>query len=135
MAGALAALSITTASAALSLGKKPDPNTLLPVEQAYVFQGVVEGGKALVWNVQPGYYLYKARIKLVDAQTNAKLKADLPAGVKYQDPEFGEVEIYKGGTLRVGLPKGAPKEIKVSYQGCAEAGICYPPQTRTVRLP
>ena len=62
----------------------------------------------------------------------------LPAGEITMDAEFGRVEVYRGILgARFVLPPGlkGPLKLRVGYQGCADIGICYPPQTRTVLIP
>jgi thiol:disulfide interchange protein DsbD len=59
----------------------------------------------------------------------------LPQGEHVHDEHEGEAEIYRGALQAVlHWPRGeaAPQRLQVSYQGCAEAGVCYPPQTRLV---
>jgi thiol:disulfide interchange protein DsbD len=61
----------------------------------------------------------------------------LPAGEKHDDEHFGPTVVYRG-LLEAELPLNQlPKgkySLTVSYQGCADAGLCYPPQTRTLEL-
>ena len=63
----------------------------------------------------------------------------LPKGKAYTDEFFGDVETYRGtlvGRFRRRGAAGADSvTLKVKYQGCADAGICYPPQTRTLTVP
>ena len=62
----------------------------------------------------------------------------MPDGKKKTDEFFGDVEVYYDGlaaTVPVTRPAGASSlEIEVSYQGCADAGLCYPPVTKTLKV-
>lgn len=57
----------------------------------------------------------------------------MPEGESHSDEFFGEQPVYRQG-LEVKIPAAASGQIKVSYQGCADAGLCYPPQTRVIDL-
>ena len=60
----------------------------------------------------------------------------LPAGLSHKDEFFGEVAIFKQQlNLQVPLQQAAANaSLSVTYQGCAEAGFCYPPETRIIPL-
>lgn len=122
------------------LKPKIKPEALLPAEQAFEFQGLSrEGGSLrLQWTVAPGYYLYRHMMKVsVDSPVRADLPLQLPQGERVQDAEFGEVEIYRD-LVQLTLPPAAgataPRTLRVRYQGCADAGVCYPPQTKLVAV-
>lgn len=93
------------------------------------------------FDVAEGYHLYRERLSFELAARDAKLGAPaLPTGQAVNDDNFGNVEIYKGH-VAVRLPvqrrAGAaaePADLTVVLQGCAEAGLCYPPQTRDYKL-
>ncbi len=98
------------------------------------------GALKLQWTVAPGYYLYRHMLK-VSVDSPAKLSLaplQLPKGEGKQDPEFGAVEIYRGQLL-AHIPLAAdvplPRTLRVRYQGCADIGVCYPPQTKLVAVP
>jgi thiol:disulfide interchange protein DsbD len=95
----------------------------------------------VIFTVHPGYYLYRSRLKFaVDEGQNAGIgTVDLPAGEKKVDEYFGEQEVYhhdlvakiavsRGSTAAFTLP------LKVTFQGCAEAGLCYPPMTKDIAV-
>jgi len=111
---------------------------LLKADEAFRLIAAERDGKVLKlsWDIDPGYYLYRKRIKVQAlAPAGARLDApQLPKGEMVQD-EQGSAEIYHG-SLQADLhwPSGsaAPQRLQVSYQGCAEAGVCYPPQTRQI---
>ncbi len=117
---------------------------LLPVDQAFVLsaQAPERGRIELHWKIADGYYLYRHRIAVrVLSGFKANPTVQLPAGHKKTDPYFGEVETYRGelNAVQSGVADAATTslQVEVRYQGCADAGVCYPPQKRllTVALP
>ncbi|GAB6196895.1 protein-disulfide reductase DsbD N-terminal domain-containing protein [Lysobacter xanthus] len=116
------------------------PDQLPPVDQVFVPSArYTDGAIELRWTIAKGYYLYRHRTA---AQANAGFDAQplqLPKGDAHRDEFFGDVETYRGelvGRLP-GTPTAASTVVTIKYQGCADAGVCYPPQTRklTVALP
>lgn len=142
LAGWLGTVGIAVAADNPFLKPKPQGAAdVLPAEKALVFQGAKKSGKTveLSWNVVPGYYLYRHMFKVtVDAPAGlAAPTLALPLGEQRNDPEFGDVEVYTTPvTARFALPEKGPmpKTIRVRYQGCAEVGLCYPPQTKIVAI-
>ncbi len=119
-----------------------DPADLLPVDEAFALQASAptRDGVAVSWTIADGYYLYRHRIAVAPLDASASGTLRLPAGAPHTDEFFGDVETYRGrvtGTLDGVAARGDSVRLQVKYQGCADAGICYPPQTRevTVRLP
>ncbi|MCU1753006.1 protein-disulfide reductase DsbD [Pseudomonas sp. 6D_7.1_Bac1] len=109
---------------------KPD---FLPVGKAFVFtsERLESGETQLFWQIADGYYLYQKRMSfngLPDAH-----KPALPEGEAHSDEFFGDQQVYRQG-LELKIPAGASGQIKVGFQGCADAGLCYPPQTQVVDL-
>ena len=108
----------------------------VPVDQAFAFDFQQSDHQLnLNWQIKPGYYLYRQQIKLNPAQAELA-PLELPKGTWHEDEFYGKTEIY---TQQLNLPitiekatKGAT--VSVTYQGCAEAGFCYPPETRVVPL-
>lgn len=86
--------------------------------------------------IAPAYHVYRQSLKLVDAQSRS-VALDLPAGQLKDDEFFGETEVYEGEALRLRLPARAATAgpVTLHWQGCAQAGICYPPQTVALDLP
>ncbi len=95
----------------------------------------------VTWVIAEGYYLYKEKISIATSTAGAQLGTpQLPAGKPHHDEYFGDSEVYRE-VLDVNVPvtrlpadAKAPLIITVNYQGCAEAGLCYPPITRTVEV-
>jgi len=107
----------------------------LPPERAYRYTTRVEGDRVIVaWNIEPGYYLYKKKMGVVSATSTAQLGEPLwPKGENHTDEFFGTQEIYRG-KVEVPVPFTIPGvrpgklALELRLQGCADAGLCYPPQ-------
>ena len=116
-------------------------NEFLDPEQAFVVSARMSSPQQIVlkWQIAEGYYLYQQRLKFNLATGTAKLGVPIfPASKTKDDPSFGKVEIYEH-SLEVKLPVenlGAASELvlNISYQGCASAGLCYPPIEKTLPL-
>ena len=114
---------------------------LLPVDEAFVLRAEATAPDRieLDWAIADGYYLYRHRMGAEPVDGGFVVGPgglELPAGKRHTDEFFGEVETYRGrvtGTLQ-GTAGAARTELKIRYQGCADIGICYPPQTRTVSV-
>lgn len=133
-------LTCATVAGAASLTGAIDPDDLLAPDAAFPLLMPLErhGDRVrLEWNIAPGYYLYKHRVRVEVLQpAGTKATLQLPAGAPHQDEHFGAVEIYRvllTGEAR--LPSGSRNvRLRLHWQGCADAGVCYPPQTTTVDL-
>ncbi len=92
------------------------------------------------YNIAPGYYLYRDKLKFRVIQPKGVTLAgmDLPVADEKIDPAFGKMHIYHHTFTAVvklaGLPQGGPIKLNVEYQGCSEKGICYPPLERELSL-
>jgi thioredoxin:protein disulfide reductase len=125
----------------LGLGGGED---LLPPEQAFPFQASLAADGLLTarWDIPKGYYLYLDKIAFeLPAEANARFgTARMPAGEVKEDEFFGRVEVFHGGgeplVVTVPLQADGPVDTTatVRYQGCADIGVCYPPQTSDVPL-
>ncbi|MGH8446933.1 MAG: protein-disulfide reductase DsbD N-terminal domain-containing protein [Solimonas sp.] len=129
-------------AAAATLERRPALDELLPAAQAFDLMPVERrhGTLHLSWNVAPGYYLYRQRIRVEAlAPSDVAVQAiRLPAGIDHVDEHFGTVQIYRGlleaeVPLRAAAKGSAPQalRLRVTFQGCADIGVCYPPQTVT----
>ena len=107
---------------------KPD---FLPVGKAFAFtsERLESGETQLFWQIADGYYLYQQRMKF----DGLAEKPVLPQGEAHSDEFFGEQQVYRQG-LEVKIPAGVTGKVKLGWQGCADAGLCYPPQSITVDL-
>jgi len=117
---------------------------VLPAERAFGYSvraldpATVEARFAIA----PGYYLYRDRLKfsLASGQAPAALAAApvLPPGKVKEDAFFGTVETYRGEvSVRLALAAPAPGgtvTVTAESQGCADLGVCYPPQRQSLEL-
>jgi thiol:disulfide interchange protein DsbD len=112
----------------------------LAPEQAFRVSAVATAPDRIevTFQVAPGYYLYRGKMKFAAAegQPAALGTADLPAGEKKVDEYFGEQEVYHHDVVaRLPVSRGSKEAftlpVKVSWQGCADAGLCYPPISKT----
>jgi thiol:disulfide interchange protein DsbD len=120
-------------------GVESNETDFLPPDVAFRLGASVDGEVLKVrWVIADGYYLYRQKIEVKAESPDLQVFApQLPQGVIKTDPYMGTQEIYTQ-QVEVGVPftrldAGAhPIQIKVTYQGCAEAGLCYPPITKVV---
>lgn len=127
---ALAALIVLTA---LPAGAQSPPGT--DAVFALTASRDAAGDLKLGWTIADGNYLYRDKIGVRDAVGTA-LAVTTPAGEMKDDPNFGPTEVYhREAEARIAAADlGDAKSLTVTFQGCAEAGICYPPTKRTVDL-
>lgn len=112
-----------------------DPDQLLPPEQAFKVSAVAteDGNVKVTWWIADGYYLYRKKISF-GSKTNAVTieQVDLPAGKVKKDVNFGDMQVYRytaENLLTLQRPTTAlPFSLSIKYQGCADLGLCYPPQ-------
>lgn len=122
------------ASAQIETPLSPDEAFALTVARE------ADGDLSFVWAIAPGYYLYREHTAAAVAHSAAPLPLDLAKGRSKDDPDFGVVDIWRdigravmsADTL---AQAGAPSSISITYQGCLEDSICYPPTTQTVTVP
>ena len=136
-------ISPTTVDAVLGGAKKSGGgDDFLPVDEAFRFSAFPDGADRvkLIWQIADGYYLYRARVKVATTSKDAQLGAlEMPTGETKQDEFFGKQEIYHH-ELVAGVPVARASAaafalpLEVTYQGCASAGLCYPPQTKTITV-
>lgn len=114
----------------------PGRSNFIPADQAFVFDFQQnQHDLNLTWQVKEGYYLYRKQVSITPAQASVGA-LQLPAGEWHEDEFYGKSEIYR---QHLSVPvtvqqadKGAT--LTVTYQGCADAGFCYPPETKVVPL-
>jgi len=118
---------------------------LLEPEKAFALSVRARDAQTLEaqWTIANGYYLYREKFKFESLDPAVQLKpAQIPSGIRKRDEFFGEVETYRN-TVKVVLPvtrsltSSQPVKLRITSQGCADLGVCYPPHTRefTVTLP
>lgn len=114
----------------------PPQQTFLPVDQAFVFDFDQQGSTLFVgWDIAPDYYLYKKKIEIIAKGANIKV-GDAGAGEIIEDEFFGKTEVFFNSVSVISklsnVTEGAV--VKVRYQGCAKAGLCYPPEVISIPL-
>jgi thiol:disulfide interchange protein DsbD len=112
---------------------------LLPPEQAFRLSARALDPKTIEarFDVADGYYLYRDKMHFTTAPVAAG-EAILPAGTPKHDAFFGDVATYRGEVVvRVPLVHAAAGEkvtLHADSQGCADVGVCYPPNPQTLTL-
>ncbi|MHB8249636.1 MAG: protein-disulfide reductase DsbD [Acidithiobacillus sp.] len=117
-------------------------SAFLAPAQAFRFVATMAPQNVVVlrWTAAPGYHLYRDRIRLRVTPTSAHFAPyTLPPGKWMTIPAVGRLQVYEGNmTLQVPLQFTGtpPKTVQVSssFQGCANAGVCYPQITKTFSL-
>ncbi len=106
----------------------------LPARSAYKVATAIEAGRLVVrFDIAPGYYLYRDRLAFETSTPGVLLgEPALPVGLDHEDEFFGRQVIYRA-VAQAGIPVtfgGTPRdfELRVKLQGCADGGLCYPPQ-------
>lgn len=124
-----------------SLGLDTQGNDeFLPVEQAYQASIIVEPNYLVIdWVIAPGYYLYKEKFKLSAITQEGKTILEgqySPGTIKYDEYYGKDVEsFYITTQIKVPLAGVAKKfELKMRSQGCADAGLCYPPRSQYFQI-
>lgn len=92
------------------------------------------------FNIADGYYLYRDKLHFkVEPAASGLNMPSLPKGKMKEDPFFGRVEIYRGNLIvNLALEGTAPGQkvvVQAESQGCADLGICYPPNVQRVTVP
>jgi thioredoxin:protein disulfide reductase len=113
---------------------------LLEPERAFAFsvQAVDEKTVEARFAIASGYYLYREKLKFAVEPATLAGTPVLPAGKIKEDAFFGNVETYRGKVaVRLsidGVAPGSKVTVKAESQGCADAGVCYPPQVQRVTV-
>lgn len=115
-----------------------DPTQLPPVDSVFIPKVSAPSRDRIevTWTIAKGYYLYRHRMAVQPLGGFEAGPAQLPDGAKHHDEFFGDVETYRDSVTAVlpGKASGDAVSLRVKYQGCADAGVCYPPQTRTLSV-
>ena len=149
LAGLLITLACLGQAQGLSVGDRAsfggalEEPQFLPVDEAYRLEIEVQeqGDLRLYWEIAETYYLYQHRFKFAledEAGQAVELDIQLPPALERSDEFFGDVQVYYHQAdllLRPAHPPaGRFATLSVSSQGCADAGLCYPPQTQLFRI-
>ena len=125
------------------LGLSDNKQKFLEPDQAFIYQAESAGPDRIIarWQIAKGYYLYRKKFSftLRDGQGLTLGEYTLPAGVAKTDETFGRSEVYYDQVevalpLHVGPEASRTLTLESHYQGCADAGLCYPPITKTSAL-
>lgn len=124
-------------TAALGLDGQRPSQQFLPVDQAFRLEQRrdAEGRAQVRFIIAEGYYLYRQRFAFDADPGLLTAPVALPPGEPKHDEWFGDVQVYYAG-VDIPLPLAPDRggQIKVTYQGCADRGLCYPPETRTLAI-
>ena len=131
------ALLLGSANAAPQPPKDPLASKIefLPVDEAFVLSARRTDRQLVVrWDMPDGYYLYRHAFSVEAAGLGQPV---LPSGQPKVDQYFGDSEVYYGQvdvTVPIHVATVRPMRVHVTYQGCADYGLCYPPQRRLIAL-
>jgi len=113
-----------------------EQQTFLKVEEAFGFSYEQVDGKLIVnWDIEDGYYLYKKQFKTI--VNNGELsEAIYPAATQIEDEYFGISDVFFEDMSVEYQILWAKQDaaVKLRFQGCATAGLCYPPTTKVIYL-
>ena len=108
---------------------------ILKPEQAFRYAVTATGDELLVrWTIEPEHYLYQERMSFESRTAGVTLgPAVMPEGKLYRDEYFGDMHIYRDSAeIRLPIASRSPGidsiALAIKSQGCADAGLCYPPQ-------
>ncbi|MDX1481950.1 MAG: protein-disulfide reductase DsbD [Woeseiaceae bacterium] len=127
---------------AVALAQETGDEAPLRPEDAFRY-AVTDTGDAFEvdWAIEDGYYLYRDKLAFDSPTPGIVLgKPRLPAGLPYEDEWFGKQQIYRENfyvriPYRIEGEAPATAELVITSQGCADVGLCYPPQTWTEEVP
>jgi thioredoxin:protein disulfide reductase len=139
LTGSVAALAVAALGTAVAAGLPIGAPKLLPPEQAFRFSARAVDPSTLEarFDVADGYYLYRDKLRFTIEPVGAR-DVELPQGTRKHDEFFGDVETYRGSVV-VRLPLREPAQgrtltVHADSQGCADAGVCYPPNPQQLKL-
>ncbi len=123
------------------LGGSEAPPEFLPPDVAFVLSAEAEDANTVVanWEIADGYYLYRSKMRFTVTEPPGITVANtrLPDGKMKYDEYFGEMEVYYQRVPATLLLERQSRQsqtitLDVAYQGCADAGLCYPPITKRI---
>ncbi|MDH3355567.1 MAG: protein-disulfide reductase DsbD, partial [Chromatiales bacterium] len=119
-----------------------DEDKILEPDEAFRLNATVVDGETvkLRWEITPKYYLYRNKFEFsIDAKNVSLGSYELPQGEEKNDEFFGKLQVFHN-EMETLIPlvrtttEATSVNLKVTYQGCAEAGICYPPIKKSLQL-
>lgn len=134
---------LSTLGQRIGLGQPAEQHPFLEPDRAFILSADVVGADRIVvsWRIADEYYLYRNmfRFRVSDGAGVTLGEAELPPGKVKEDEFFGQMEVYYR-EVEAGIPvtrsgkARTPILLEADFQGCAEAGFCYPPMTRSIEL-
>lgn len=124
-------MSISSAQASILDSLIQDEPKFLPVSEAFPYQIEQQGDQlSVIWDNADAYYLYKKKIHLKQGKQKTKAGQFSEVGILKHDEAFGEVIVFYGQIeATFNLKQLEPNTPTIlGFQGCADAGLCYPPQ-------
>jgi thiol:disulfide interchange protein DsbD len=115
---------------------KPTQHIFLPVNEAFVFDFDQQGSTLFVgWDIADDYYLYKDKIEIIAKGASIDVP-ELGFGEIIEDEFFGKTEVFFNSISVISKLSNVSEDgvVKVRYQGCAKAGLCYPPEILSIPL-
>ena len=125
-----------------SLGGGNSTSEFPPADEVFFPEIFPVDGNAIEVGIRivPGFYIYKEKLTVRSLSDDAQAgRFDLPKGKMKNDEYFGEMEVYLDSflgklTVARATPDAMEFELEFGYQGCAEGGLCYMPQTRVLKV-
>lgn len=117
------------AALAFSASLQAEPE-LLSSEEAFPLTVISSSAQEaeLSWKMPPNYYLYQHKIEV--RQGSQPVALQLPPAEPLHDENYGRVQVYYQ-QLQLHIPTQASQQYQVTWQGCAQDRVCYPPQSTT----
>ncbi|MBL8321423.1 MAG: protein-disulfide reductase DsbD N-terminal domain-containing protein, partial [Acinetobacter sp.] len=117
------------AALAFSASLQAEPE-LLSSEEAFPLTVISSSAQEaeLSWKMPPNYYLYQHKIEV--RQGSQPVALQLPPAEPLHDENYGRVQVYYQ-QLQLHIPTQASQQYQVTWQGCAQDRVCYPPQSAT----
>ena len=134
------ALALLIGAGVVPASAQISPDDLLPVEDAFALEAVAEPDQVrLVWTIAEGYYLYRHAFSVTSETPGARLgEPRIPTGEATTDEFFGDTETYRDRVEVIvpvhRRPPAGALLLEVRSQGCADLGVCYPPNREAVNL-
>lgn len=115
---------------AMQQGQFPPPEQVFQLDYHQV-----DSLLTVSFDIRDGFYMYQHRFGFEPEHLVHQLHP-MPEGIAYHDEFFGDTVIYRDRVaLQVDLNAAQRNEVlTIRYQGCADAGFCYPPSTQTIFL-
>lgn len=113
-----------------------DEPKLMPVDEAFVFDFKQEGEQLKIsWVIADGYYMYRDKLKF-EAEGTLLGEIALPKGKEHNDEYFGEQEVYYSFVeFPIAIKEASDQSnVTITFMGCAEGKLCFPPTKKQALL-